>query len=349
MLFDTHAHYDDEAFDADRDALLTALPDCGVGLVIDPGCDLTSSRRAVELAAAYPHVYAAVGIHPENCGGCTDDDLAALRPLAQQPKVVAIGEIGLDYYWEENPPREFQQQVFRRQLALARELQLPVIVHDREAHADTLSIVREFPDVTGVFHCFSGSPEMAQELLKLGWYLGFDGPVTYKNARRAPEVAAVTPLDRMLIETDSPYMTPVPYRGKRCDSGMIAATAARIAEIRGMSAETLLGRGEGRRAGGDGSPHHGERQAPVPHFLTTGQKRTRTPCVQVLFIVVSDAQHSLAPAGTLSSMSIRCSFSSPCSRWTAEISMPQLGMPIILRGGRFRMAMAVLPMSCSGS
>ena len=239
MLFDTHAHYDDEAFDADRDALLTALPDCGVGLVIDPGCDLTSSRRAVELAAAYPHVYAAVGIHPENCGGCTDDDLAALRPLAQQPKVVAIGELGLDYYWEENPPREFQQQVFRRQLALARELQLPVIVHDREAPADTLSIVREFPDVTGVFHCFSGSPEMAQELLKLGWYLGFDGPVTYKNARRAPEVAAVTPLDRMLIETDSPYMTPVPYRGKRNDSGYVRLVAEKLAEWKGVAPEEM--------------------------------------------------------------------------------------------------------------
>ena len=239
MLFDTHAHYDDEAFDADRDQLLTALPDCGVGLVIDPGCDLTSSRRAVELAAAYPHVYAAVGIHPENCGGCTDDDLAALRPLAQQPKVVAIGEIGLDYYWEENPPRELQQQVFRRQLALARELQLPVIVHDREAHADTLSIVREFPDVTGVFHCFSGSPEMAQELLKLGWYLGFDGPVTYKNARRAPEVAAVTPLDRMLIETDSPYMTPVPYRGKRNDSGNVRLVAEKREEWKGVAPEEL--------------------------------------------------------------------------------------------------------------
>ena len=200
MLFDTHAHYDDEAFDADRDALLTALPDCGVGLVIDPGCDLTSSRRAVELAAAYPHVYAAVGIHPENCGGCTDDDLAALRPLAQQPKVVAIGEIGLDYYWEENPPREFQQQVFRR---------------------------------------FSGSPEMAQELLKLGWYLGFDGPVTYKNARRAPEVAAVTSLDRMLIETDSPYMTPVPYRGKRNDSGYVRLVAEKLAEWKGVAPEEM--------------------------------------------------------------------------------------------------------------
>ena len=133
MLFDTHAHYDDEAFDTDRDAVLTALPQRGVGLVLNPGCDVESSRKAVAYAAAYPHVYAAVGIHPENCGGCTADDLAAIRALAQQPKVVAIGEIGLDYYWEENPPRNFQQQVLRQQLALARELALPVIIHDREA------------------------------------------------------------------------------------------------------------------------------------------------------------------------------------------------------------------------
>ena len=239
MLFDTHAHYDDEAFDADRDALLTALPQRGVGLVLNPGCDVESSRKAVAYAAAYPHVYAAVGIHPENCGGYTAGDLAALRQLAQQPKVVAIGEIGLDYYWAENPPRDLQQQVLRDQLALAGELALPVIIHDREAHADTLSIVREFPGVTGVFHCFSGSPEMAQELLKLGWYLGFDGPVTYKNARRAPEVAAVTPLDRMLIETDSPYMTPVPYRGKRNDSGYVHLVAEKLAEWKGVTPEEI--------------------------------------------------------------------------------------------------------------
>lgn len=239
MLFDTHAHYDDEAFDADRDAVLTALPGQGVGLVLNPGCDVESSRKAVQYAAAYPHVYAAVGIHPENCGGYTAGDLAALKKLAQQPGVAAIGEIGLDYYWAENPPRELQQQVLRDQLALARELALPVIIHDREAHADTLAIIREFPGITGVFHCFSGSPEMAQELLKLGWYLGFDGPVTYKNARRAPEVAAVTPLDRMLIETDSPYMTPVPYRGKRNDSGYVHLVAEKLAEWKGVTPEEM--------------------------------------------------------------------------------------------------------------
>lgn len=239
MLFDTHAHYDDESFDADRDAVLTALPEQGVGLILNPGCDEESSRKAVRYAAAYPHVYAAVGIHPENCGGCTAGDLDAIRALAQQPKTVAIGEIGLDYYWAENPPRDFQQQVLRQQLALARELALPVIIHDREAHADTLAIVREFPGVTGVFHCFSGSPEMARELLKMGWYLGFDGPVTYKNARRAPEVAAVTPLDRMLIETDSPYMTPVPYRGRRNDSGYVHLVAEKLAEWKGVTPEEM--------------------------------------------------------------------------------------------------------------
>lgn len=239
MLFDTHAHYDDESFDADRDAVLTALPEQGVGLILNPGCDVESSRKAVRYAAAYPHVYAAVGIHPENCGGCTAGDLDAIRALAQQPKTVAIGEIGLDYYWAENPPRDFQQQVLRQQLALARELALPVIIHDREAHADTLAIVREFPGVTGVFHCFSGSPEMARELLKMGWYLGFDGPVTYKNARRAPEVASMTPLDRMLIETDSPYMTPVPYRGRRNDSGYVHLVAEKLAEWKGVTPEEM--------------------------------------------------------------------------------------------------------------
>lgn len=240
LIFDTHAHYDDEQFDADRDALLASMPQCGVGLIVDPGCDLPSSRRAVALAERFPHVYAAVGYHPENCAPYTDADLDALRKMAAHPKVVAIGEIGLDYYWAENPPREFQQEVFRRQLALAQELGLPVIVHDRDAHADSLAIVREFPAVRGVFHCFSGSVEMARELWKLGWYVGFDGPVTYKNARRAAAVAQEAPADRILLETDSPYLAPVPLRGTRNDSRNVRYIAEALAQLRGVDADALI-------------------------------------------------------------------------------------------------------------
>ena len=238
-IFDTHAHYDDSRFDGDRDAVLAALPEAGVELVLDPGCDLPSSRAAAALAERYGHVYAAAGIHPENCAGFQDADLAGLRQLLAQPKVAAIGEIGLDYYWAENPPRDFQQMVFRKQLALAEELDLPVIVHDREAHGDSLSIIREFPAVTGVFHCFSGSPEMAEELLKRGWYLGFDGPITYKNARRAPDVAAITPLERMVVETDAPYLSPVPVRGRRNDSRYLPHVIAKLAEWKGVTPEEM--------------------------------------------------------------------------------------------------------------
>ena len=240
LIFDTHAHYDDAQFDADREALLSAMPENGVGLILDPGCDLESSRAAIALAEQYPHIYAAVGYHPENCAPYTDADLDILRRLAQHPKVVAIGEIGLDYYWEQNPPKEFQQAVFRAQLALARELSLPVIVHDRDAHADCLAIVKEFPEVRGVFHCYSGSVEMARELWKLGWYLGLDGPVTYKNARRTVEVAAEVPLERLLLETDSPYMAPVSKRGTRNDSRNIVHIAEKIAEIRNMTADAII-------------------------------------------------------------------------------------------------------------
>lgn len=238
-IFDTHAHYDADRFDSDRDALLSAMPGAGVGLVLDPGCDLPSSRAVAELAERYPHVYAAVGIHPENCGDFVPEHMDALRRMAREPKVVAIGEIGLDYYWPENPPRDFQQQVFRAQLELALELDLPVIVHDREAHGDSLAIVKGYPALRGVFHCYSGSVEMARELLALGWYLGFDGPVTYKNARKTVEVAEMVPLDRILIETDSPYMSPVPLRGKRNDSRNVFYIAEKLAQIKGMTTEEM--------------------------------------------------------------------------------------------------------------
>ena len=236
-LFDTHAHYDDKVFDADRDALLAALPEEGVSLVVNPGCDPASSQKAVALAERYPHVYAAVGWHPENCAPYTPEGLAAVEALAAHPKVVAIGEIGLDYYWEENPPRELQRQVFREQLALAQRLELPVIVHDREAHGDSLAIVRAFPHVRGVFHCYSGSTEMARELVRLGWMISFTGVLTYKNAKKAVEVAREIPLEHLMIETDSPYMAPVPCRGRRNDSSLVRYVCERLAEIKGISPE----------------------------------------------------------------------------------------------------------------
>lgn len=242
MLFDSHAHYDDPAFDDDREAVLSALGEAGVGAVLNPGCTLESSRAAVALAARYDFIWAAVGLHPEECGSAGEADFQTLRTLAVQPKVVAIGEIGLDYYWEGNPPRQVQQAVFRRQLELAAELSLPVIVHDRDAHGDALAIVRDYPGLRGVFHCFSGSPEMARELLSLGWYLGFDGPVTYKNARRAPEVAALTPPERILIETDSPYLSPVPYRGKRNDSRNLRYILETLAAWKGLTPAELESR-----------------------------------------------------------------------------------------------------------
>lgn len=237
MLFDTHAHYDAEQFDPDRDQVLEALPSRGVSLVVDPGCDIPSSRAALALAEKYPFLYAAVGYHPESCAPYRPEELDILRDMARHPKVVAIGEIGLDYYWEENPPKELQQQVFRRQMALAEELDLPVIVHDREAHADALAMVREFPRVRGVFHCFSGSAEMARELVKLGWMVSFTGVLTYKNARKALDAAEAVPLDRLMIETDSPYMAPVPHRGKRNDSGYLIHICEKLAEIKGISPE----------------------------------------------------------------------------------------------------------------
>lgn len=237
MYFDTHAHYDAEQFDADRDQVLSALPAAGVVLAVDPGCDLPSSRAALALAERYPFLYAAVGYHPENCAPYREEDLDQIRDMARHPKCVAIGEIGLDYYWAENPPRALQQRVFRDQLALAAELALPVIVHDREAHGDSLAAVKEFPAVRGVFHCFSGSAEMAKELVGLGWMISFTGVLTYKNARKALEAAAAVPLDRLMIETDSPYMAPVPCRGQRNDSRNLVYICEKLAELKGVSPE----------------------------------------------------------------------------------------------------------------
>lgn len=239
MLFDTHAHYDDDWFDEDRDALLSSLPEKGVGLVVNPGTTLETSRMAVAMAEKYDHIYAAVGIHPENCHDFAPRHIDALRELARHPKVVAIGEIGLDYYWDTNPPKEFQQEVLRAQLALAEELCLPAILHDRDAHADVLAIVKEFPRVRGVFHCYSGSVEDARTMIKLGWMLSFNGAATFKNARKAPEVIADIPLDKLMIETDAPYLAPVPFRGQRNDSGYVHLVAEKIAQIKGLSADEV--------------------------------------------------------------------------------------------------------------
>ena len=238
MIFDTHAHYDDKAFDEDREELLSSMPLKGVGLILDPGCDVISSKTALALAERYPFVYAAVGIHPEELGEDPHSALEEIRQLAAHEKSRAIGEIGLDHYWDVSRKEE-QKEIFAAQLALACELDLPVIVHDREAHGDCLEIVSRFPAARGVFHCFSGSAETAEELLQRGWYLGFDGPVTYKNARKALEVLAITPLERLLVETDSPYMSPVPMRGKRNDSSNLVYIINKIAEVKGLAPEEI--------------------------------------------------------------------------------------------------------------
>ena len=238
MFFDTHAHYDSSKFEADRDAVLSSLPASGVTLVVDPGDNTERSRRAVELSHRYPFVYAAVGWHPEEAEGWTDASLNEIRALAADERVVAIGEIGLDYYWDKTYV-DLQKQMFRAQIELALELDLPVIVHDREAHGDCLEIVRDYSELRGVFHCFSGSAEMARELIRRGWYLGFDGPITYKNAVKALEVIRTVPMDRILLETDSPYLAPVPNRGKRNDSRNLPYIAAVVAREKETDVETV--------------------------------------------------------------------------------------------------------------
>ncbi len=237
MLFDTHAHMDDTSFDPDRQALLASLPEKGISLLMNPGCSYASSRNAIALAEGYDYIYAAVGSHPDVADEVDDALIAQYRELCRQhPKVKAIGEIGLDYHYEDIP-REIQQRAFRMQMALAAELDLPAIVHEREAHEDGLKIVDEFPTVSGVFHCYSGSTEMAKELVKRGWYIGFTGVLTFKNARKAIEVASAIPLERIVIETDCPYMAPVPFRGKRNDPGLLCYMADKLAQVRGISPE----------------------------------------------------------------------------------------------------------------
>jgi len=240
MLFDTHAHMDDRAFDTDRVELLNGLPGKGIGLLMNPGCSLESSRNAVALAAQYDYIYAAVGSHPDVADEVNEEVLEEYRKLCKlNPKVKAIGEIGLDYHYEDIP-RELQLRAFRLQMELARELDLPVIVHERDAHEDGMNIVKnEFPTVKGVFHCYSGSAEMARQLVDLGWYIGFTGVLTFKNARKAIETAEAIPLERIVLETDCPYMAPVPFRGKRNDPGYLYRMVEKLAEVRGLSVEEI--------------------------------------------------------------------------------------------------------------
>lgn len=236
-IFDAHAHYDDKWFDEDRSALLSSMPENGVSYIVNAAVDIATTKTAIGFAEQYPHLYACAGIHPENLDGLEDDYLDQLTELLKHPKVVALGEIGLDYHWDIEKP--LQQRVFEEQLRLAKELGVPVVIHDREAHGDVMELVRKYQP-KGLMHCYSGSVEMLKEVIKLGMSISLGGTVTFKNARVPVEVAQAVPLDRLLLETDAPYLSPVPYRGKRNDSRNIAYTAERIAEIRGMDAQELI-------------------------------------------------------------------------------------------------------------
>lgn len=239
MLFDSHAHLNDEAFDQDRAELLETFRDAGVGLVMNAGCSLASSREGIALAEAYPWIYCSVGTHPDTADEVNEEVLEIYRQMCSHPKVKAIGEIGLDYYYE-TIHRDAQMRAFRMQMQLAEELDMPVIVHERDAHEDGMSIVKEFPKVKGVFHCYSGSAEMARQLVDMGWYIGFTGVLTFKNARKAVETAASIPLERILLETDCPYMAPEPYRGKRNHPGYLPKMAEKLAQIRGIPVEEAI-------------------------------------------------------------------------------------------------------------
>ncbi len=242
-IFDSHAHYLSSAFDDDRDALLSTLFENGVCGIVEAATSAQSATDAVALAQKHPKLWAAVGIHPEDAGHASLEDIDTLRRLTSDANVVAIGEIGLDYHYDDACPRPLQKEWFARQLELANSCRLPVVVHDRDAHEDTLALLKQYRP-RGVVHCFSGSAEMAAEVVKLGLYIGIGGVVTFKNARKLVEVAASVPADRLLLETDAPYLAPEPHRGKRCDSSLIVHTASVIAAVRGVSTETILKLGE---------------------------------------------------------------------------------------------------------
>ncbi len=237
-IFDSHAHYDDEKFETDRQEVLDGLFSDKVCGIINCGCDLKSSLMSIELSNKYKEIYAAVGVHPHEAEDVDENEFSEIIKLISNPKVVAIGEIGLDFHYDFSP-REIQIQMFERQVKLAKELDIPIIVHDREAHEETYKILRKYRP-KGVVHCFSGSTELAKETVNLGMYIGLGGAVTFKNAVKPVEVAKNTPMDRILLETDAPYMSPVPMRGKRCQSDMIEYTALRIAEIKSLDYDTVV-------------------------------------------------------------------------------------------------------------
>ena len=237
-IFDTHAHYDDEAFDSDRESLILSLKDRGVVGIVSCGCDIASTVANQNLSHSFDDFYFAAGFHPENLEDFSVEDLEKLEPFFADEKCVAVGEIGLDYHWM-NSTKEKQRELFVAQIELAKVKGLPVIVHDREAHGDTLDILKATKP-SGVLHCFSGSVEMAREVIKLGMFLGFNGVATFKNARKIPEVIKEIPLDRIVLETDCPYLAPEPHRGKRNDSSFIPFVAQRIGEILGISAQEVL-------------------------------------------------------------------------------------------------------------
>lgn len=237
-IFDSHAHYTDKAFNEDREIMLGSLKESGVCGIINCGADIESSVSSVDLASKYDYIYAACGIHPEEADKTPENYIDILRDLAKNEKCVAIGEIGLDYYWRQDT-KDLQKELFEKQILLSKELDLPIIVHDREAHGDTMEILKKHRP-KGVLHCFSGSPETATEVLKLGMYIGLGGALTFKNARKAVEVAQMLPLDRLLLETDCPYMAPVPMRGKRNNSGYIPFIAEKVAEIKGIDPQSVL-------------------------------------------------------------------------------------------------------------
>ena len=236
-IFDSHAHYDDGWFDEDRDSVLGSLPQKGVCGIVNNSVDIENAKRVIALAEKYDYIYAAVGIHPENLENLPDDYLDQIARLTKHPKVVAVGETGLDYHWD--IPREEQKRVFEEQLRLSLDLKMPIIVHDREAHGDVFDLLRKYRP-NALVHCFSGSVELMREAVRMGLYISLGGVVTFKNARHSVEVASEIPLDRLLLETDAPYMAPVPFRGKRCDSSMIVFAAEKIAQLRNMTAQQVL-------------------------------------------------------------------------------------------------------------